>query len=185
MSSASPPLAGSSRSDRAFYLFTAIASAAALSVIAWLLLFRRGATGGPDLSFMPAVNASLNATASVLLASGWIAIRRGARNVHKRLMVASFAVSGLFLVGYLAYHYVHGDTRYPADAPFRIPYLVILATHVILSIPILPAALLAFWFAARGRFDRHVRITRVLLPAWLYVSVTGVLIFFLLRSAYS
>lgn len=172
-------------SDRAFYALTAAASTGALALIAWLLLFHRGASGGPDLSFMPAVNAGLNATASVLLASGWIAIRRGARETHRRLMVASFAVSGLFLVGYLAYHYVHGDTRYPHDAPLRIPYLVILATHVVLSMGILPGAMLAFWFAARGQFQRHTRVTKILLPAWLYVSVTGVLIFFLLRAAHS
>ncbi len=171
------------RGDRAFYLFTALASAGALGLIAWLLVFRKGAAGGPDLSFMPAVNAGLNATSSVLLAWGWLAIRRNARETHRRLMVSAFAVSGLFLVGYLSYHYVHGDTRYPPDAPLRALYLVILATHVLLSMGILPGALLAFWFASRGRFDRHTRVTKILLPAWLYVSVTGVVIFAMLRAA--
>lgn len=181
MSSASAVPATASR-DRAFFVFTAAVSAVALAVIAWILMFRDAVPGGRDLSFMPAVNAAFNASASVLLVSGWVAIRRKAMRTHKFLMVSAFACSGLFLVGYLAYHWIHGDTRYQGTGALRTVYFLVLATHVILSITVLPGALLAFWFAARKRFDLHRRLNRVFLPVWLYVSVTGVAIFFLLRA---
>ena len=171
----------SDSSDRGFFAFTAVVSVVALAVIAWILMFRDAVPGGADLSFMPAVNAGLNATSSLILATGWIAIRRKAIRLHKFLMVAAFACSGLFLVGYLAYHWVHGDTRYQGGGALRIVYLSVLATHVLLSMTVVPGALLAFWFAFRQQWTRHRALNRVLMPVWLYVSVTGVAIFFLLR----
>lgn len=182
MSGAAPALPEPASRDRAFFVFTAVVSVLALALIAWILMFREAATGGRDLSFMPAVNAALNASSAALLAAGWIAIRRKAIRLHKFLMVSAFACSGLFLVGYLAYHWIHGDTRYQGTGPMRTAYLLVLATHVILSMTVLPGALLAFWFAFRKRFELHRRLNRVLLPVWLYVSVTGVAIFFLLRA---
>ena len=181
VSGAVPALPSEAR-DRGFYVFTAVVSVVALGVIAWILVFRQAAPGGADLSFMPAVNAGLNATASVLLASGWLAVRRQALRVHKFLMVSAFACSALFLVGYLAYHWVHGDTRFQGTGAIRVVYLSILATHVILSMTVVPGALLAFWFAFRRQWTRHRRLNRVVLPIWLYVSVTGVAIFFFLRA---
>src|SRR5690606_21485854 len=155
--------------DRTFYVFNAVVSVAALAFIAWILLVRTAAPPGEvDLRFMPAVNASLNALAAVLLAAGWIASRRRAIDVHQRLMVAAFAASALFLVGYLAYHYVHGDTRYQGEGLLRVVYFVVLITHVLLSMAVVPMALAAFWFAWRGQFARHARVTRILLPIWLY-----------------
>jgi putative membrane protein len=170
--------------DRRFYAFTAAVSALALGFLAWLLVFRRAhSVSGVDLRFMPAVNASLNALSAVLLTSGWIAIRRGARRVHPYLMVSAFASSALFLVGYIAYHYVHGDTHFQGTGTIRIVYLTILASHVLLSMAIVPGALAALYFAATASFRRHRRLARVLLPIWLYVSVTGVVIFFMLRGS--
>ncbi len=164
---------------RNFVVFNTLVSAAALAFLAWLLLFHRGAAGGLDLSFMPAVNASFNATSGVLLVAGRIAIARKNAELHKRLMVAAFAVSGLFLLGYVAYHFVHGDTKYAGA--FRPLYLSVLATHVLASMTVLPLALTAFFFAARREFARHTKVTRVLWPIWLYVSVTGVVVFFMLH----
>lgn len=172
--------------DRRFFVFNAVVSVAALSLLGWLLLVRRGAgAGGADLRFLPAVNASLNATAALLLLAGWVAIRRGSMHVHRVLMVGAFVASSLFLVCYLAYHAVHGDTRYAGTGPMRAVYLTVLATHVLLSTAVIPLALAAFWFALRREFRRHRRVTRVLWPIWMYVSVTGVVIFFMLRSSYS
>lgn len=166
---------------RSFLLFNAFVSAAALAFLAWLLLLHGGVrTGTVDLSFMPAVNASFNATAAVLLIAGRFAIARKNTELHKRLMVAAFAVSGLFLLGYVAYHFVHGDTTY--TGAFRPLYRSILASHVLLSMAVLPLALTAFWFAARREFARHAKVTRVLWPIWLYVSVTGVVVFYLLHG---
>jgi putative membrane protein len=88
----------------------------------------------------------------------------------------------LFLVGYLAYHYVHGDTRFPGTGTWRGIYLAILASHVLLSMAVVPLVLTTFWFALRRSFARHRRLARVTLPIWLYVSVTGVVIFAMLRA---
>jgi putative membrane protein len=173
------------RSDSPFWLINAIVSAIALSVLAYLLLLRGGSQGGgQSLAFMPAVNAAFNGLSAVLLALGVRAIRRKQVRQHRMLVISAFASSSLFLAGYLAYHYVHGDTHYPGTGAARVLYLLLLASHVILSIPVVPLCLAAFYYALTRRFDTHKRITKVLYPIWLYVSVTGVVVFFLLRSAY-
>ena len=170
------------RADRTFFAWNAVISAVAVSIIAYILGREKTPGGTLDLSFVPALNATCNALASICLITGWVAIRRKAVQFHRLCMVTALAMSGIFLVGYLAYHYVHGDTRYPEDAPLRMPYLGILASHVILSITVVPGALTSFYFAFTQQFERHRRLNRVFLPIWLYVSVTGVAIYFLLRA---
>jgi len=98
-------------------------------------------------------------------------------------MASAFAASTLFLVSYVVYHYAHGDTRYTGEGILRTVYFVVLISHVLLSMIVVPLALSAFFFAYRQSFVTHKRITRVLTPVWLYVSVTGVLIFFMLRGS--
>ena len=170
--------------DRRFYVFTAIVTVAALGLLTWLLVVRKAdPSAGIDLRFMPAVNASLNALSATLLTIGYVFIRRGERRRHQFMMVSAFASSTLFLVGYLGYHYVHGDTKFQGHGAVRAIYLLILATHILLSMFIVPGALTTFYFAWRKSFARHRRIARVLLPIWLYVSVTGVVIFFMLRGS--
>jgi putative membrane protein len=178
-------MAGFTGQDRAFFAFTAVVSALALSVLAWLLLFRNGTgAGAPDLHFLPPLNAGLNATAATLLVAGRVAIARRRPDVHRVLMVAAFAASALFLAGYLAYHAVHAETKFGGEGLLRTAYLGLLASHVLLSIPVVPMALLAFYFAWRRDFRRHTRVTRVLHPVWLYVSATGVVVYLLLRPYY-
>jgi putative membrane protein len=167
-------------SDRSFFVVNALVSSVALGVLFWLLVARHGSAGGGGPSSLPAINATLNATSALLLATGWVAIRRGARRAHAWLMVSAFVSSAVFLVCYLAYHYVHGDTRFGGQGAVRTVYLFILATHVVLSITVVPLALTAFWFAVRRAFVRHKRVTRFLLPIWLYVSVTGVVVYWML-----
>ena len=148
--------------------------------------FARQATRTPDaaaLSFMPSINAAFNAMSAVLLVLAVRAIKQKRVARHQALMLTAFASSAFFLVGYLAYHYVHGDSKYPGHGGMRAAYLVLLASHVILSIPVVPMCLAAFYFAFKRRFLTHKKITKVLFPIWLYVSVTGVLVFFMLRSA--
>ncbi|MBO6936959.1 MAG: DUF420 domain-containing protein [Deltaproteobacteria bacterium] len=167
-------------SDRFFFTFAAVISAAALAFLTWLLLIRDTAGTDPGaLSFMPAVNAGLNATAALLLVLGWRAIRAGQRTKHQWMMIGTFACSALFLVGYIAYHYLHGDSRY--EGPARGLYLGMLASHVLLSIPVVPLALTAFYLAWKKRFAAHKKVTRWLAPIWLYVSVTGVLVYVFLN----
>ncbi len=172
------------RADRTFFFFNAALSAGALSLLAWLLLFHRGVSGGPDLRFLPPLNAVLNGTAATLLIAGRFAIARQNRVLHQYLMVSAFAASALFLVGYLAYHAVHGDTKFGGEGAVRVVYLSVLASHVLLSVGVVPLCLAAFWFAVRRDFARHVRVVRWLHPVWLYVSVTGVVVYLLLRPYY-
>lgn len=172
------------RGDRPFWVVNGVVSVLALATLTYLLLLRTGRGDPAALSFMPAVNACFNASAAVLLVLAVRAIRRGKVALHQGLMLAAFASSALFLVGYLAYHYVHGDTKYPGGGPARAVYLAVLASHVLLSIPVVPMCLAAFYFAFKRRFTVHKRITKILFPVWLYVSVTGVLVFLMLRSAY-
>ena len=99
------------------------------------------------------------------------------------LVLGAFAASLFFFAGYLAYHYVHGDTKYPGSGGVRIAYLLFLASHVLMSVPVVPLCIAAVYFAVTGRFATHKKITRVLYPVWLYVSVTGVMVFAWLRVA--
>ena len=175
-----------SPSDRPFFIINAVVSTLALSLLAYLLLIRRGSSGSAmDVSFLPPLNAALNALSASFLLAGFVAIRRKAWRVHRNLMMAAFAASSLFLVSYLAFHYVHGDTHYRGTGAARGVYFFILATHVLLSMGVVPLALTAFYFAARRQFVKHKKVTRVLLPMWLYVSVTGVAVYLLLRSSYA
>ncbi|MBT8451618.1 MAG: DUF420 domain-containing protein [Deltaproteobacteria bacterium] len=169
------------QSDRSFWIFNALVSSAAVGFLGWLLLVREGGGVDADLSFMPGVNAGLNATSAALLVAGLIAIRNGRREIHKRLMVSAFAASAVFLVGYVLYHYAHGDTSYQGQGAIRFVYFAVLISHVLLSIVMLPMILTTFFLAAKERFEAHKRLAKWTLPIWLYVSVTGVVIYFMLR----
>jgi putative membrane protein len=168
-------------SDRGFWLFNAALSSAALAFLAYILLIRRGTRADVDLSFLPAVNATLNATAASLIVAGWIAIKRGARRIHPYFMVGAFVASALFFVSYSVYHSVHGDTKFLGVGAIRAVYFALLITHVLLSAAVVPMALASFWFSWRKRFATHKKLGRWLVPIWLYVSVTGVAIFFFLK----
>ena len=130
---------------------------------------------------MPTLNATLNGLAAVLLLAGWIAIKKGRPDLHRKLMMATMAVSALFLACYLYYHFtVKLVTRYPGDGWDRTLYLLILGTHSLLAPWILPFSIAAVWHALKGRLDKHVRITRWLWPIWMYVSITGVVVYLML-----
>jgi putative membrane protein len=183
MTSATASLPLSEARDKRFWIFNAVVSAAALTFLFWLLVLRAGEPGsGMDLRFLPAVNATLNGLSALLLATGWVLIRQKKPQLHKFAMVGAFASSALFLVSYIIYHYVHGDTKFMGEGAIRSVYFFILISHILLSLAIVPGALAAFWFAGTKRFAIHKKLNRVLLPIWLYVSVTGVVIFFFLRA---
>ena len=132
------------------------------------------------ISQLPAVNATLNAISAVLLTCGYIMIRRRRIETHRRFMLAAFATSALFLTSYLVYHYNIGSKPFTGQGPIRFVYFTILITHVILAAAVLPLALITLNHALRSRFEKHVPIARWTLPIWLYVSVTGVVVYLML-----
>jgi putative membrane protein len=137
------------------------------------------------LSFIPRLNAVLNATSAVLLCAGFVFIRCRRTAAHRLCMIAALCVSALFLVSYLVHHYQVGITLYAGAGWPRTVYHVILATHTLLAAAVPPLAIVTLVRALRERFDAHRRIARVTLPIWLYVSVTGVVIYLMLRSSYT
>ncbi len=132
------------------------------------------------INALPTLNAILNAVAATLLICGYLFIRRGHIQAHRRCMLAAFVVSILFLVSYLTYHAQVGSRRYPGTGTFRTIYLTILFTHTVLAAVVPPLAIVTLWRALHGRFDRHVAIARWTLPVWIYVSVTGVIVYVML-----
>jgi uncharacterized membrane protein YozB (DUF420 family) len=139
----------------------------------------------PDwLDALPTFNAAMNGTASVLLVSGYALIRSGRREAHRKAMLSAFVCSVLFLISYIIYHYHHGSTPFPGHGAARAVYFFILITHVSLAPLVVPLALVTLSRGLRGQIPRHRAIARWTLPLWLYVSVTGVLIYWMLYRLY-
>ena len=166
---------------RAPTLVIGLASAVLLLVVGVILLGRPAAArGGYDVSALPAVNAFLNGTSAVLLSAGFVFIRRKHIAAHRACMLSAFGVSALFLVSYLVYHAQAGSVPFQGRGWVRPVYFALLLSHILLAAVIVPLALTTIHRAWTGRFDRHRRIARWTLPIWLYVSVTGVLIYLML-----
>ncbi|WP_420238120.1 DUF420 domain-containing protein [Telmatobacter bradus] len=181
--SASPEgsLAGSSRPAIVSIL---IVSAVATLFLFWLIYLHPA----PDqasvrFAFLPPLNAALNGLSAVALLIGYSFIRAGKTEVHRKAMLAAFGFSTLFLLGYIAHHALHGDVRYPLGVALRTPYLILLATHIVLAIVALPMVLVTFFFSLIGKIPQHKKIARWTFPLWLYVSVTGVITWAMLRLA--
>jgi putative membrane protein len=136
------------------------------------------------ISYLPHLNAILNSTSALLLLAGFRFIRRGNIPAHRTCQVTAVLTSTLFLISYLTYHYYHGATRFPGQGLVRPLYFIILTTHTILAVVIVPLILITLYRAARGDFMRHRRIARWTLPLWLYVSVTGVIVYVMLYHLY-
>jgi len=137
-----------------------------------------------SVSSLPVVNASLNALATILLLCGYVAIRRRKIQVHRALMLSAFVTSVLFLISYVIYHAHVGSRPFPGHGPIRTVYFTILISHIVLAAVIPPLAAVTLWQALRSRFERHVRIARWTLPLWLYVSVTGIVVYWMLYQMY-
>lgn len=133
-----------------------------------------------SLRDLPTLNALLNGASAVLLVTGWLLIRAGRRDAHRRVMTAALVTSALFLVSYLVYHAQVGSVRFQGTGTVRTVYLAVLLTHTVLATVVAPMAVTAFVLARRGRLQTHRRLARVTLPLWLYVSVTGVAIYLML-----
>ena len=167
--------------ERRAFAVIGVLSVAVLAYLFWLLYGRAGSSDPPRwTSSLPALNAVLNGTSALLLVSGFLAIRRGRRELHMKLMLAALLVASVFLASYVTYHHYHGDTRFQGQGAVRPIYFFVLVTHVLGSMVALPMVLTTIFFAFTRRFVRHRRLARFTFPLWLYVSVTGVLVFFLL-----
>ena len=132
-----------------------------------------------------ALNATLNGTSAILLACGYAAIRTGKRQLHKRLMISAFAVSCVFLVSYLVYHYRVGHVAFAGRGVIRPVYFVLLTSHTVLAMVIVPLILITLRRAWLGRFDKHRVIARWTLPLWFYVCVTGVIVYLMVYQIYA
>ena len=133
-----------------------------------------------NVSMLPAVNATLNAVAGVFLVLGYVFIRRGQRAAHRAAMLSACTASALFLVSYVVYHANAGSKPFPGTGPIRAVYLTILITHVVLAAAIVPMVVMTLSRALRASFDLHARMARRTWPLWIYVSVTGVVIYVML-----
>jgi uncharacterized membrane protein YozB (DUF420 family) len=133
---------------------------------------------------LPAFNAFFNGSAAVLLFCAYAAIRRGKENLHRRLILSALASSLLFLIGYLSYHFVHGTTRFAYSGGPAILYFSILISHTILAVTVLPLIVITLRHGLKNRRQRHRKWAHFTFPIWLYVSVTGVLIYFMLYHWY-
>ena len=133
---------------------------------------------------LPHLNAMLNATSGLLLVTGYLFIRRRKVSAHRNCQIAAIIASTIFLVSYLTYHYYHGSTRFTGQGLVRPLYFVILISHTILAAVIVPFVAVTLYRAARGQFAKHMRIARWTFPLWLYVSVTGVIVYLMLYQIY-
>ena len=137
-----------------------------------------------QISDLPVLNATLNGVSAAFLVCGYALVRRGRFELHKRCMLGALSASTLFLVSYVVYHANVGSRPFPGVGGIRFVYFGILITHVILAAVILPLALVTAARALRAQYDRHVRVARWTFPLWLYVSVTGVVIYLMLYRMY-
>ena len=158
-----------------------VVSGLAVSFLLWLLyVHHASADFAGRWMFLPALNAVLNGLCAITLCVGLYFIKHHNREAHRTSMLLAFTFSSAFLVSYIVNHALHGDTIFPGHGAVRTVYLSILGSHVILSIVALPMVLTTFFFSLTGRFAMHRRIARFTFPIWLYVSVTGVIVYFML-----
>lgn len=160
-----------------------VISATATLFLFWLIYVHPAAATSTQYAFLPALNALFNGMSATALLVGYTFIRARRIKAHRAAMITAFAFSTLFLVSYIAHHALHGDVRYPAHAALRSVYLPLLASHIVLAVVTLPLVLVTFFFSLSGRIPQHRKVARWTFPLWLYVSVTGVVTYVMLRLA--
>jgi putative membrane protein len=185
MNTTTPAPAHKSGTGAAIVVILTISAAATLFLF-WLI-YVHPATDKASVrfAFLPALNAGLNGLSATALLIGYTLIRARRIAAHRAAMITAFVFSTLFLVSYIAHHALHGDVRYPVHAALRSVYLPLLASHILLAVVALPMVLVTFFFSLTGRFPQHRKIARWTFPLWLYVSVTGVITYAMLRLAMS
>ncbi|HEU5350911.1 MAG TPA: DUF420 domain-containing protein [Terracidiphilus sp.] len=178
------PASHSPASTRNAVVAILVISAAATLFLTWLIYVHPASASSSQYAFLPALNALFNGCAAVCLLIGYTFIRAHRIRAHRATMLTAFAFSVLFLVTYVLHHALHGDVRYPLHAAYRSMYLPLLASHILLATIALPMVLTTFFFSLSGRIPQHRKIARWTFPIWLYVSITGVLTYAMLRLAH-
>ncbi len=160
-----------------------VASGLVLIFLFWLLYFREGAEVIPQWVYsLPTVNAIFNTIATIFLVMAFVQIKKRDFVMHMRYNLAAFIASAFFLISYVLYHNFIGHTPFPGEGAIRPVYFTILISHIILSVVVVPLILSSFFFAFAGKFEIHRKISKYTFPIWIYVSVTGVLIYFILNA---
>ena len=168
--------------DRNAYTVIGLVSAIVLAFLVWLIYWKEApAHHAHWASWLPALNCLFNATTTILLIFGFKAIKAGNKEKHIKLMLSATATSGLFLISYIIYHHFQGDTKFLAQGAVRPIYFFILISHIVLSIPLVPMVFTTLYHAFKENHQKHKWIARKTFPLWLYVSVTGVLIYIFLK----
>ena len=171
-----------SKSDKRVFLGIAVLSFIVIGFLFWLIYFRSEPTSAPEWTrLLPALNAFLNSTSAVLVVGGVFAIINGKRRLHITCMLMAVAVSAVFLVSYVIYHHFQGNTLFLGQGIVRPFYFFVLVSHIIGSIAVVPLLLTVLYFAVTDSFVRHRQLARITYPIWLYVSITGVAVFVVLK----
>jgi putative membrane protein len=167
-------------SPRQFAAINVIISTSAIGFLLWLVYFHE-TDGVASPTLLPTFNALFNSISAVLLVLGLRAIKSGKRILHQQLMLAALASSALFLINYIYYHYSSGDTLFAGEGPIRIVYFSILISHIVLSIVVFPMILTSVYLAVSNRLAQHKRFSKWTWGGWMYVSVTGVVVYLMLH----
>ncbi len=166
-----------------FYVWNVLLSTVVVVFLVWLIYFRQvDSANNPAVAILPAVNAALNAASALCLLAGFFAIKNKKEQLHKNLMITACCISALFLLSYVYYHSIHGDTLFLGVGWIRPVYFFILITHIVLSVFMLPLILSSLFFGLTDRRQSHRKVVKFTFPVWMYVSITGVLIFFFLKN---
>jgi putative membrane protein len=175
-----------SMSEKSLSLIIYAVSIVICLAVAFLIYFPQSLSlgGGIDVSYLPRFHAFLNGSCTLLLIAGYITVRRKQYNLHKMLMVSCFLLSSIFLVSYVVYHSQAPATKFGGEGVIRPIYYTLLLTHIVLAALILPLALFTISRSWRGEFAKHKKIARYTLPIWIYVTATGVIVYFMLAPYY-
>ncbi len=171
--------------DKKFLTLIAVLSVAIPIVVAVLFFMPKANNGAVDVSFLPAFHAILNSLTAIALVVGYVNIKRQNTKNHRAAMLVAFGLSAIFLVSYVTYHFLGERTIYGGEGALKFIYYFILLTHIVLAVVIVPLVLLSVYFGISNQLTRHRRISRWTFPIWLYVAVTGVLVYLMISPYYN
>lgn len=171
--------------DRSYLILIAILSVAVPLLVAFLLFMpQTGKLGNVDVTFLPKLHALLNSLTAIALLTGYYFVKNKNIRGHRFAMITAFTLSAFFLISYVTYHFQAAPTKYGGEGTLKTIYYVILITHIVLAAVIVPLVLLSVYFAVSDQVNRHRNISRWTFPLWLYVAVTGVVVYFMIAPYY-